>query len=257
MTRPGDETFSLRTAWLSGPRLIGRAPRAFFSWVLLRMVGQYVAMAGALGLRAAHVDPLASSLWGAAIDLPFQAVLMTAAVRGCLDLGDPRRAFLGLGRTEGRMLLLILLAGLTAMLIGLPVSIVASYVAYLFKLKLLAGSVLAVGTAVAAVSLMRLATLPAAVVDLGRLDLAAALAASRGRYLALTASVLLAALIERLAQDSLRALLDPPLLMTWTALISPPRLVAVLWESLTAILSLAVMAGVTTTAWRAKRQTLS
>ena len=249
--------FSLKAAWLNGPALIRRAPVAVLVWVLLRSVGQYVSLAVVQAARDAHLGPLASNLWGAAVDLPFQAVLVTAVVRACLGLGDPRRVYLDVGATEARMAVLIVLGGLVAMLIALPASIAATYLAYFLKQKLLAGSVLGIGATVSALALMRLAPMPAVLVAEGRFDPAEALAASRGRYWRLTGSILAAAVLQRLAQDGMGALLHPPRQLSWSGLASPLRVGATLWDSLMGVLALIIMAGIVASAWRAQRQTLS
>lgn len=249
----GQGAVPLKSAWLAGPALIRRAPLAFAVWTLWRMAGRYASSAVILAVRGAGGGLESSAVWGAVIALPFEAVLMTAVLRGCLGQGEPRRAFLGLGLAEAKMAGLILLAGLAGMLIALPSSLAAAYVGYFLRQKLLAASALGLGAAVSALVLMRLAPLPAVLVDRGRLDIGAALGASRGRYLLLAGSVLGAAVLERLAQYGPRAIVHPPGMASWTAAAAPLQLGMVAWDSLTDVAALAFMAGVATTAWRAPR----
>ena len=114
---------------------------------------------------------------------------------------------------------------------------------------------LGIGAAVSALVLMRLAPLPVGLVAGGRLDIAAALRASRGRYLPLTGSILAAAVLERLVQDAAHGLLHPPRAATWSALASPVTLAVVAWDSLIAVAALAFMGGVVCAVWRDDRQT--
>lgn len=248
--------FPLKTAWLTGPALIRRAPAAFAVWVLLQMAGEYASTAVMFAIRNGRGGLGPGPVWAVVVALPFHALLMTAVLRGCLGLGRPSRAFLGAGATEAKMAGLTLLAGVVGMMVALPASMAAAYVSYFLHIKLLAGWVLGVGAAVAALALMRVAPLPAILVEAGRVDIAAALGASRGRYAPLAASILVVATLDRLAQGALRTLVHPPYVASWAALASPLRLVAVAWDSMMGVLALTVMAGVIAVAWRSRRQTL-
>jgi hypothetical protein len=135
------------------------------------------------------------------------------------------------------------------------VSIAAAYVGYALKQPLLAGSVLTIGALVAALVLMRLATLPAALVDEKRLELPRALRASRGRHLLLAVLVIGAVALERVI-GGLPGLASPPELASWGAVLSPVRLAGLAWRSLLGIASLAIMTGAVATVWRASKQTL-
>lgn len=246
-------------AWaaaLAGLRLVVRSPLAFLAWTALRLAEQYVALAVLLAARLGGAAVGLGAVWAALLAVPFEAVLVSAVLRAELKPKSRAFAFMRAGRVEASMAGLLVLAGLAGTVIAVPASIAAAYVAFALKQRLLAGSALLFGSTVAALVLTRLAPAPAVLVDEGRLDLAAAWRASRGRYLVLVAVIIGATLLERLLGSAAGALAVQPDLRGWGDLLSPQRLIILLWRSLTGVAALALMAGAAATVWRASKQTL-
>lgn len=247
-------------AWeavLAGPRLIGRSPLAFLAWVAVRLVEQYVTLAVLLGTRLGGAATGVGPVWAVLLAVPFHAVLTAAVLRAELRPETRAYAYMRVGRVEANMTGLLVLTGLAGAVIAVPASIGAAYLALALKQRLLAGASLAIGSAVAALILMRFAPAPAMLVDGRRLDLAAAWRASRGRYLLLVLVVIGASALERLLGSAASALAHQPDLASWSALFSPGRLIILAWRSLTGVAALALMAGTVAAVWRAAKPTLS
>ena len=250
----------VREAALAGPRLIARSPLAFGAWVLLRIVEQYVTLSILLGARQAGGAVAVGTVWSVLASLPFEAVLIAALLRAALEPDAPKSAafaYMRLGRIELRMAGVLVLAWLAGVVIALPSSIAVAYVGYGLQQRVLAGSALTVGLAIAALALMRFAPAPAILVDEGRFDLGAAWRASRGRYLLLIVVILAAAAIERGLGEAGRMLIGPTGATSWAALLQPLLLASIAWRSLVGVAAFAVMAGGVATVWRTSRQTLS
>jgi hypothetical protein len=245
-----------REAALAGVSLIGRSPLAFLAWVGVRLAEQYVSLAVLLGTSLGHAAAGVGSVWAVLLALPFEAALVSAILRAELKPQARAVAFLRVGSLEGKMAGLLVLAGLTAALIAVPASVAAAYAAFALKQRLLAGSALLIGSLIAALVLMRFAPAPAILVDEGRLDLIGAWRASKGRYLILVVVVIAATVLERLVGSALANLAVQPELDSWPSLLSPTRLIVLLWRSLTGVAALALMAGAAATVWRAAKQTL-
>lgn len=241
---------------LAGARLIGRSPLAFLAWVAVRLASEYVGLAVLLAARLGHAAPGVGAVWAVLLSLPFEAVLVAAVLRALLAPQRRSFAFLRLSPVEASMAGLLVLAGLTGVLIALPASIAAAYIAFALRQRLLAGQALLIGTLVAALVLMRFAPAPAIVVDERRLDLIGAWRASKGRYWVLVVVVVGATVLERLAGGAVSTLALQPELASWAVLASPMRLIVLLWRSLTGVAALALMAGAAATVWRAAKQTL-
>jgi len=242
-------------AALAGPRLIGRAPLAFLAWVLLRLVEQYVTLAILLGGRLTGAALNVGAVWSVLASLPFEAILVCALLRAQFRPQARAFAYLRAGGVELRMAGLLILGGLAGVVIALPVSIAAAYVGFGLKQPFLAGSALAIGAVVAALILMRLATVPAVLVDEQRVNLPRALRASRGRFVLLAVLVIGAGVLERMI-GALPGLASLPELASWSALLSPLRLAGLAWRSLLGVASLSVIAGAIATVWRSSKQTL-
>ncbi len=247
----------VREAVLAGPRLIARSPLAFGAWVLIRIAEQYVTLAILLGARQAGAAIGVGPAWSVLAALPFEAVLIAALLRAALKPEASALGYLRLARTELRMAGLLVLAGLAGVVISVPASIAAAYIAFALQQRLLAGSALAIGSAVAVLALARLAPAPAILVDEGRFDLGAAWRASQGRYGLLAIVILAASAIERGLGEAGRILIDPAGASSWLGLVQPLLLASIAWRSLVGVISLAVMAGAVAVVWRASRQTLS
>lgn len=245
-----------REAALAGVRLIGRSPLAFLAWVGVRLAEQYVTLAILLAARLGGAILGVGAVWAVLVALPFEAVLVAAILRAELKPEQRAFAFLRLSRVEANMAGLLVLAGLAGALIAVPASIIAAYAALALKQRLLAGSALLVGALVAALALMRFAPAPAMLVDGRRLDLIGAWRASKGRYLILVVVVIAATVLERLVGSAVSNLAVQPELASWPSLLSPTRLIVLLWRSLTGVAALALMAGAAATVWRAAKQTL-
>lgn len=246
----------LGEAILAGPRLIARAPLSFLAWVGVRLAEQYVTLAVLLAARQAGAALGVGPAWSALASLPFEALLVSALLRGQLRPQARAFAWLRAGRVEFRMAGLLILAALAAVVIALPVSIAVAYLGFGLRQPLIAESSLTTGALVAAVVLMRFAPLPAILVDENRVDFRQALRASRGRHLLLAVVVIGAVVLERVIGAALPGLASPPALSSWSALGSPIRLAGLAWRSLLGIASLAVTTGAVATIWRAFRQTL-
>ena len=244
-------------AGLAGLRLIGRFPLAFLAWVALRMAEQYVTLAVLLGAQLSHAMPGIGAIWAVLLALPFEAVLIAAILRAELKPTAKGAAFIRLGDVEFRMAGLLLLAGLAAAVIALPLSIGAAYLGYALQQRWLAGQALAVGLGAAALGLMRFAPAPAILVDSRRLELGRAWQASHGAYVLLAVLVIAAAVVDRGSGVLLLSLGSPPPPVSWVALASPVRLVGLAWRSLVGVAALTVMAGAAATVWRAAKQTLN
>ena len=242
-------------AALAGPRLIGRAPLAFLAWVLLRLVEQYITLVILLGARLAGAMLNVGAVWSVLASLPFEAILVCALLRAQFSPQARSFAYLRVGGVELRMAGLLILGGLAGVVVALPMSIAAAYVGFGLKQPVLAGSALTIGALVAALILMRLATVPAVLVDETRVDVPRALRASRGRHLMLAVLVIGAVVLERMI-GALPGLASLPELASWSALLSPLRLAGLAWRSLLGVVSLAVMTGAIATVWRAFKQTL-
>jgi hypothetical protein len=245
-----------REAVLTGPRLIARSPLSFLAWVLLRIVEQYVTLSILLGARGAGAALGVGPVWSVLASLPFEAVLIAALLRAALRPEDKRFAYMRLGRIELRMAGVLILAGLAGLVISVPMSILAAYVAYFLQQRILAGQALAIGSLAAALVLLRLAPAPAILVDEGRFDPGAAWRASKGRYVLLALVILAAAAIERGLGEAGRLLLAPTGAASWRDFLQPLLLASIAWRSLIGVASLAVMAGAVATVWKS-RQTLS
>src|SRR5665213_3642231 len=238
---------TLREAVLAGPRLIGRSPVAFLAWVLLRIAEQYVSLAILLGARQTGAGLGVGAAWSVLAALPFEAVLIAALLRGQLRPDAKRFAYMRLGHTEFRMAGFLILGGLAGLTIALPASLAAAYVGYAVQQRLLAGSALGIGSAIAALVLMRFSPAPAILVDGGRFDLAAAWRASEGRYLLLAVVILAAAAVERGLGEAGRILIGPSGATSWPGLVQPLLLASIAWRSLVGAASLAIMAGAVAT----------
>ncbi len=245
-----------REAALAGPRLIARSPLAFLAWVGVRLAEQYVTLAVLLATRLGGAALGVGGAWAALLSLPFEALLVSAMLRAELKPQARAFAFLRLGAVEAKMAGLLVLAGLVGAIIAVPTSVAAAYAAFAFKQRLLAGTALLVGTVLAALALMRFAPTPAILVDERRIDLPAAWHASRGRYLVLVLVVIGATVLERLLGSAASTLAAQPDLVSWGALLSPQRLLILIWRSLTGVAALALMAGAVATVWRAAKQTV-
>jgi hypothetical protein len=243
-------------AALAGPRLIARSPLAFLAWVAVRLAEQYVSLAVLLAAARGGAAYGVGGVWAVLLSLPFEGVLVAAILRAELEPRKRAFAYLRIGGVEANMAGLLALAGLVGALIAVPASIAAAYLAIALKQRLLAGSALLVGSAAAALVLMRFAPAPAILVDQGRLDLPAAWRASRGRYGLLVAVVLGATVLESLLGSAAVRLAAPPSPTDWAALFSPARLIILAWRSLTGVAALALMAGAAATVWRAAKQTV-
>ncbi len=248
-------TQPIRQAVLAGPRLLARSPLSFIAWVLLRLVEQYVTLAVLLAARLGGAVLGVGAVWAVLLALPFEAVLIAALLRAELKPEAKAFAFLRLGTVEFNMAGLLVLAGLAGAVIALPASIAAAYAGFGLRQPLVAGSALAIGSVAAALALMRLTPAAAIVAEGGRVDLAAAWRASRGRYILLAAIVIAAAALERILGAAVTGPIVPPELASWAALASPLRLAGVAWRSLVGVAALAVMTGAIATVWRT-RQTL-
>jgi hypothetical protein len=245
-----------REAALAGVRLIGRSPLAFLAWVAVRLAEQYASLAVLLGARLGGAALGVGAVWAVLVALPFEAVLLSAILRAELKPEKRAFAFLRLSTVEANMAGLLVLAGLAGALIAVPASVAAAYAAFALKQRLLAGTALLAGSIVAALALMRFALAPAILVDDRRLDLIGAWRASKGRYLILVALVVGATVLERLLGSAAQGLAVQPELASWSALLSPMRLIVLAWRSLTGVAALALMAGAAATVWRASKQTL-
>jgi hypothetical protein len=237
-----------REAALAGVSLIGRSPLAFLAWVGVRLAEQYVTLAILLAARLGGAILGVGAVW---------AVLVAAILRAELRPASRTFAFLRLSGVESRMAGLLVLAGLAAAVIAVPASVAAAYAAFALKQRLLAGSALLIGSLVAALALMRFAPAPAILVDERRLDLIGAWRASKGRYLILVVVVIAATVLERLVGGAVSNLAVQPELASWPSLLSPTRLIVLLWRSLTGVTALALMAGAAATVWRESKTTLS
>lgn len=245
--------FSLKQAALAGPSLIRRAPTVFGAWVLIRFVEQYLAMSLSLAIRTGPLSgSIPAELWGALIALPIEGVLMAAVLRALLRPEDNRAAYLRLGPVELRMMTLIALAFLAGLIVALPVSLAGAYVAYYLHWKMTLGALLGLGAAGSALALLRLAALPAVLVDIGRFDPAEALAASRGRYIKLAFLILAVAALGRFVEEASFLGFAPPSLAAWPDLLAPRRIGYVAWDSLAGLAVLTVMSGVVVTARRSQ-----
>ena len=193
--------------------------------------------------------------WATLASLPFEAVIIAAMIRAELQPGVKGVAYLRLSGVEFKMAGLLILAGLTRLLVALPTALAIAYVTYTLQQKALAGSVLLLGSAAAALALMRFAPTPVILVDTQRIDLGAALRASRGRYWLLAGLVIGVAALERLL-DLVSTLRPLPGLDSWAALVSPVRLAGLVWGSVVSVAALTVIAGAVVTVWRASKQTL-
>jgi len=242
-----------REAVLAGPRLLGRAPLAFLAWVALRIVEQVVALAI---LSAAPLAGMRNvgSVWASLASLPFEAVILAAMFRGLLEPKAKGFAWLRLSTVEFKMAGVLLLARLVGVLVAFLASIGVAYLAYFLQQKALAGSALWIGSAVAALALMRFAPVPAILVDERRVDLGEAWRATHGRYLLLAVIVLIAGALQRLLVS---APMVPGLSLAqgaWNGLLSPSRYMGLAWVSLIGVAALAVMAGAVVTVWRARER---
>jgi hypothetical protein len=246
----------VREAALAGPRLIARSPLTFLAWVAVRLAEQYAALAILLGARLGGAASGVGAVWAVLVAVPFEAVLVSALLRAELKPQAHRSAFLRLSAVEANMAGLLVLAGLAGAVIAVPTALAAATLAFALKQRLLAGSALLIGSAVAALALMRFAPAPAILVDERRLDLIAAWRASRGCYLVLVLVVVGATALERLLGSAAGALAVQPELGSWDALFSPGRLIILAWRSLTGVAALALMAGAVAVVWRASKQTL-
>ena len=244
----------IREAVLAGPRLLARSPLAFVAWVLLRIAEQYATLAVLLAARLGGAVLGVGAVWAVLLALPFEAVLVAALLRAQLKPQAKAFAYLRLGRVEFNMAGLLVLAGLAGALIALPVSIAAAYVGFGLKLPLVAGSSLAIGSLAAALGLMRFAPAAAIVAEGGRVDLAAAWRASRGRYVLLLAVVVGAAAAERILGAAVTGAIAPPALSSWSALAAPLRFAGIAWRSLVGVAALTVMAGAVATVWRGRAE---
>lgn len=244
-----------REAVLAGPRVIARSPLAFLAWTLLRIIEQYAALAILVGARQAGAALGVGAVWSVLASLPFEAALISALLRAVRRPEDKAFAWLRLGGTEFRMAGVLILAGLAGLVIALPVSIAGAYLGYGLHQLFVAESALAIGSAVAALALLRFAPVPAILVDQGRFDLGEAWRASRGRYLLLAVVVLAAWAIERGLGEAGRLLIGPTGATSWPTLFAPLLLASIAWRSLVGVASLAVMAGAVATVWKT-RQTL-
>lgn len=244
-----------RQALLAGARLIRSAPLAVLLWALLRIVEQYLSLAAILAFRnPGGLDP--GAVLGVLVVLPFEAVLVSAVFRAHLRPACATSGFVRFGRTEAKMAGVMLLGAMAGLLIALPASIAASYAAYFMRQPGFGGQALSIGTAAAALGLMRLAPVPAVLVDEGHVDLRAAWNASRGRYWGLVLIALAAGMVERLLDEALRWGLLPPALDSWAALASPSRFVAIAWHGLVSVAALTALAGAVAVVWRSARQTV-
>jgi hypothetical protein len=246
-----------RDAAVAGARLIGRSPLAFLAWVAVRLAEQYVSLAVLLAARLGGAALGVGAVWAVLLALPFEAVLVAAILRAELKPEQRAFAFLRLGPVEANMAGLLVLAGLAGALVAVPASLAAAYVALALKQRLLAGSALLFGSLVAGLALMRFAPAPAILVDERRLDLIGAWRASQGRYLILVVVVIGAMVLERLVGSAASRLAVQPELASWAALVSPLRLIILLWRSLTGVAALALMAGAAATVWRESKTTLN
>ncbi|MEI9890688.1 MAG: hypothetical protein WDN45_08925 [Caulobacteraceae bacterium] len=245
-----------KQAALAGLRLIGRAPVAFLVWVGLRLVEQYVTLAVLLAALLSKAMPGVGAVWAVLLGLPFEAVLIAALLRAELKPRAGELGFLRLGHTEFRMAGLLLIAGLVAAVIAVPSSIGVAYLGYALQQRALAGASLAIGAVVAILALLRLAPMPAILVDNGKLDPGLAWRASRGRYVLLAVLVIAAMAVDRASGLVITGLGAPPQLVSWAALASPIRLVGMAWRSLIGVGALAVMTGAIAVVWRDAKQTL-
>jgi hypothetical protein len=253
MVEPGQGPVA-REAILAGPRLIARSPLAFVAWVLLRIVEQYLGLAILIGCR--NGGQFVGAVWAVLASLPFEAVILAAILRAELQPRDKAFVFLRLGRAELRLAGILVIAGLAGVIVALPVSMGVAYIAFGLQQRLLAGSALAIGSAVAAMALMRFSPAVAMVVEGGRFDLVAAGRASKGRYWLLVLVVLAAAAIERGLGEAGREMIAPIAAVSWEGLLAPLLLASIVWRSLIGVASLAVMAGAVAVVWRRSRQTL-
>jgi hypothetical protein len=241
-------------AVLAGPRLLARAPVAFLAWVGLRFVEQVVALAILLGAPFIGMAGV-GSVWAALSSLPFEAVIIAAMFRGLLDPQAKGFAWLRLGAVEFKMAGVLVLARLAGLLVDLVALVGVAYVAYFLQQKALARAAFLIGSAAAALVFMRFAPIPAILVDRKRIDLGAALRASRGRYGLLAVIVLSAGALQKLlvaAPVGSGAAIPRGL----NGLFSPLRLMDLAWVSLVGVAALAVMAGAVAAVWRTAKQTL-
>ena len=244
-------------ALLAGPRLLAGSPLSFLGWVLVRIAEQYVTLAVLLAARLGGAVLGVGAVWAVLLALPFEAVLVAALLRAELRPQAKAFAYLRLGRVEFNMAGLLVLAGLAGAAVALPVSIAAAYVGFGLRQPLVAGSSLAIGSVAAALVLMRFAPAAAMVAEGGRVDLAAAWRASRGRYVLLAAVVIGAAAVERVLGAAVAGAIAPPELSSWAALAAPLRFAGLAWRSLIGVAALAVMTGAVATVWRGRTEVQS
>jgi hypothetical protein len=196
------------------------------------------------------------SVWASLASLPFEAVLVAAMFRGLLEPKAKGFAWLRLSTTEFKMAGVLLLARLVGVLVALLASIGVAYVAYFLQQKGLARSALLIGSAVAALVLLRFAPVLAILVDKQRVDLGVAWRATRGRYVLLAAIVLIGGALQNVLVSAPMVPGLSPAQGGWNGLLSPLRYMGLAWVSLVGVAALALMAGAVATVWRASKQTL-
>lgn len=249
-----------KEALLSGWRLIRGAPLAVLGWWFLRVAEEQSYQA----INSLSDGPQSLVVAGLFVTLIFEAFLISAVFRALLRPEKPGLAWLRLSGVEAKMFALMVVTALIAFLIALPVSIGMSYGFWFARQPGLGLVVLSAGSVAAVLALLRFAPLPAILVDTGRVDLRAALNATRGRYWILVLFALVLGLIEqalakawdRALQPLLTAPEPPPKVIHISFWLSGPHLLQVAGHELLGILLLIFVSAAVVAIWRASKQTV-